>query len=281
MRLRIFALAFSVGFVFLFSTAAFFVIGFSKIKPEEPALEEEKEAVFLEEDSAVFLLAYDGGENFGPFTLICFDAKNGRIPVFTFSKKAALDYGGVSVSAGALFESVSPEIFAGTVETNLGIELSGYFIWNREACEEIIAKAGTFDYVLPKSITYSTEKSYVNLLSGVQNMNGKKICDIISCPYFSEAERCDYTSRLAAAFFNRRLKRFLPESGVYSVIFGYTVTDVSAFDKERYAKLIEVLANSGESLSGHITNDTEKDLNTGLLYFSDSTKERVKKYFGR
>lgn len=279
MKLRLFALAFGVGFVFFFSAAAFFVLGFSSKNVLEEHYEEE-EAVFLEEDSAVFLLIFDDGENFGPFTLVCFDAAAGRIPIFSFSEKAALDYGGVAVSAGALFSSVSPKIFAGTVETNLGIELSGYFIWNREACEEIIAKAGTFDYILPKNVRYYEGTKYVNLLSGVQNMNGKKICDVITCPDFSEGERCDITSRLGAAFFNRRLKRFLPESGVYSVIFNYTETDVSAFDKARYAKLIEVLCGGKESSAGHITNDTEKDLSTGLLYFSDSTKERIKKYFG-
>ena len=178
------------------------------------------------------------------------------------------------------FSSVSPEVFAGTVETNLGIELSGYFIWNREAAEEIVSKTGGFDYFLPKNIRYSEGDSYVNLLSGVQSMNGKKICDLAENPKFSEAERCDTVSRLGAAFFNRRLKRFLPESNVYSVIFNFTKTDVSAFDKESIAKLVEVLCSSGESLSGHITNDTEKDLSTGLLYFSDETKKRIIKYFG-
>ena len=111
-------------------------------------------------------------------------------------------------------------------------------------------------------------------------MNGKKICDIIEYPKFSEAERCDTASRICAAFFNRRLRRFLPESNVYPVIFNYTETDLSAFDKERYSKLAEVLCSSGKSLSGHITNDTERSPETGLLYFSDSTKERIKKYFG-
>ncbi|MBQ7874275.1 MAG: hypothetical protein IJ306_03815 [Oscillospiraceae bacterium] len=236
--------------------------------------------IFLEEDSAVFLLVFENEGKFGPFTLINFDAAAGRIPVFSFSEKAALDYGGVAVSAGALFSSVSPEIFAGTLETNLGIELSGYFIWNREAAEKIVAKAGTFDYVLPKDLYYSSGASYVNLASGVQNMTGKKICDIVTYPDFSEGERCDTLSRMTAAFLNRRLRRFLPESNVYSTLFNYAETDVSAFDKERYAKLMEVLCGSGESLSGHITNDTEKDPNTGLLYFADSTKKRIKKYFG-
>ena len=68
---------------------------------------------------------------------------------------------------------------------------------------------------------------------------------------------------------------------LYPVLFNYTETDLSAFDKEKYSKLIEVLCSSGESLSGHITNDTEKDLSTGLLYFSDPTKERIIKYFGK
>lgn len=280
MKLRIFALAFSVGFLFCFSFAAFFVYRFSGAKNQKTEEESPSEVIFLEEDSAVFLLIYDEEGVFGPFTLINFDAAEGRIPVFTFSEKAALDYGGVNVSAGALFSSVSPEVFAGTVESNLGIELSGYFIWNREAAEKIITKAGTFDYILPQDLFYSGGKGYVNLVSGVQNMTGKKICDIITFPDFSEGERCDTVSRITAAFFNRRLRRFLPESNVYSTIFNYTETDVSAFDKERHAKLIEVLCSSGESLSGHITNDTEKDPNTGLLYFSEATKQRVRKYFG-
>lgn len=278
MKLRIFALAFAGAFVFCFSAAAFIVQGFER-PLEEPSSEKE-EAVFLEEENAVFLLIRKGEGSFGPFTLINFDAKAGRIPVFTFSEKAALDYGGVFVSAGELFSSVSPGIFCGTVETNLDIELSGYFIWDERACNEIISAAGTFDYVLPKNLYYSDGKTYINLLSGVQNMNGKKIYDIVTFPRFSEAERCDTVSRLFAAFLNRRLKRFLPESRVYPAIFNYTETDISAFEKERYAKLVEVLCASGKSLSGHITNDTERDPSTGLLYFSKTTAERVKKYFG-
>ena len=274
-------LSFSVGFVFCFSAAVFFVFGFSGNRVSEPEPESEifENAVFLEEENAVFLLAYKGEEGFGPFSIINFDAKSGRIPVFTFSKNAAINYGGVFLSAEALFSSVSPEVFAGTVETNLGIELSGYFIWTRESAEKIISEAGAFDYVLPEEIKYSAGTNYVNLSSGVQKMTGKKICDVALSPKFSEAERCDIISRMTAAFFNRRLRRFLPESKVYSTLFNYTETDVSAFDKEKYSKLIEVLCSSGESLSGHITNDTEKDPETGLLYFSDSTKERIKKYF--
>ena len=238
MKLRIFILAFSVGFIFCFSAAAFFVFRFSGNKSPEPAPENTENIVFLETEKAVFLLVHKNENGFGPFTLINFDAKAGRIPVFTFSEKAAISYGGVYVPAGKLFSSVSPEIFAGTVETNLGIELSGYFIWDREGAEKIIAKTGTYDYVLPKDIKYKTENSYVDLSSGVQNMTGKKICDIALCPKFSEGERCDTVSRIIAAFLNRRLKRFLPESSVYATLFNYTETDVSAFDKERYSKLI-------------------------------------------
>jgi hypothetical protein len=110
-------------------------------------------------------------------------------------------------------------------------------------------------------------------------MTGKKICDIFVSPKFSEGERCDAVSRITAAFINRRLRRLLPESSLYSVIFNYTETDVNAFDKEKYSKIIEVLSSSGKSLSGHITNDTERDISTGLLYFSDSTSDRIARYF--
>ncbi len=280
MKLKIFALAFAAGFIFCVFGAAFFIFRFQAAKPEEQTAEEPEEVVFLETDSANFLLVFEDEGSFGPFTIVNFDAKTGRIPVFSFSEKAAMDYGGVKISAGALFSSVSPEVFAGTLESNLGIELAGYFIWNRESAEAVIAKAGTFDYMLPKNIKYSKGTGYVNLLSGVQNMTGKKICDIVENPGFSEGERCDTLSRMISAFFNRRLKRFLPESNLYSVLFNYTRTDISAFDKEKYSALVKVLCASGESLSGHITNDTEKELSTGLLYFSEDTLKRVEKYFG-
>ncbi len=278
MKLKIFMLAFSAGFIFCFTFAVIFVFNFSG-NSEIPDNEILDEPIFLEKENAVFLLIYESENGYGPFTIINFDAKNGRIPVFTFSKNAAIEYGGVFLSAEALFSSVSPEIFAGTVESNLNIELSGYFIWNSLSAEKLIAKTGTFDYVLPENIYYSDNEKYVNLYSGVQQMNGKKICDIIEYPSFSETDRCDMISRIFAAFLNRRLRHFLPESKVYSVIFSYTRTDISAFDKEIYAKLAKVLCNSGESLAGHITNDTEKSLSNNLLYFSETTKNRIEKYF--
>ena len=210
MKFRIFILAFSVGFVFCFTAAVLFVFSFSGTKTEEPETEDFSEAVFLEETKAVFLLVYESENGFGPFTLINFDAEAGRIPVFTFSGKAAINYGGNYVSAGDLFSSVSPGVFAGTIEKNFGIELSGYFIWNRESAEKIISKAGTFDYVLPENISYSSGNKTVNLSSGIQNMTGKKICDIFVSPKFSEGERCDAVSRITAAFINRRLRRLLP-----------------------------------------------------------------------
>ena len=269
---RCIALTFLVG-------AVFFVFRFSKIpEPEEP--EREEEEIFLEDDRAVFLLIHENEGEFGPFTLINLDARAGRIPVFTFSGKAAIDYGGVYVSAESLFSSVSPEVFAGAIETNLGTELAGYFIWNRESAEKIISETGSFDYVLPENIKYTDGDRYVNLLSGVQNMTGKKICDIVECPDFSESERCDTFSRIMAAFLNKRLRRFLPESRVYPAIFNYTETDITAFDKERWAKLVGVLCGSGKSISGHITNDTERDIASGLIYFSEATEERIEKYFG-
>mgnify|MGYP007112558967 CR=1 FL=1 len=82
------------------------------------------------------------------------------------------------------------------------------------------------------------------------------------------------------AFRQRHVGKDCLKGGVLGAAGIDTETDLSAFDKEKYSKLIEVLCSSGESLSGHITNDTERSPETGLLYFSDSTKERIRKYFG-
>ena len=60
----------------------------------------------------------------------------------------------------------------------------------------------------------------------------------------------------------------------------YEITDETLGTKEDFSKLISVLCGSGKTISGHITNDTERDVATGLLYFSDSTKKRILRYFG-
>lgn len=279
MKLKIFSLAFAAGFVFFFSVAAIYVYRFSRTEPEKPETPEEEQP-FLETDRAVFLLAFENGGEYGPFTLVSFDAKNGRIPFFTFSAMTAFAYSGVTLPAGELFSKVSPKVFAGTAETELGVELSGYFIWNKESAEEIISKTGGFDYILPENLYYSDGTRYVNLSAGVQNMTGKKVYDIVTYPGFSESARCDTLSRIFAAFFERRLRRFLPESGnIYNTIYKYTETDVTAFDAENYQALIKILAGSGNCVSSHVTNDVERDSESGLIYFSDETKTRIKKYF--
>lgn len=278
MRLKIFSLAFSVGFVFFFSIAAIYVYRFSGVASEEP--EATGEAPFLENDFAVFLLIFENGGEYGPFTLVSFDAKNGRVPVFTFSSMTAMSYSGLTVPAGELFKEVSPEIFAGAVETQLGVELSGYFIWNKDSAEAIVHKTGSFDYILPESLYYSDGVRYVNLAAGVQSMTGKKVFDIVTYPKFSEAERCDTASRIFAAFFERRLRRFLPESGnIYTTIYKYTETDVTALDVGKYQEIIKALVSGGSYVSSHVTNDVERDSQSGLIYLSEGTKARVGKYF--
>ncbi len=279
MKLKIFSLAFAVGFVFFFSIAAIYVYRFSGNTAEEPETEAE-ETPFLETDFASFLLVFENNGDYGPFTIVSFDAKNGRIPVFTFSSMTAMTYSGITLSAGELFSRVSHEVFAGTVESELGVELSGYFIWGKEGAEKIILETGTFDYILPESLYFSDGTRYVNLSAGVQNMTGKKVFDIVTYPNFSEATRCDTVSRIFAAFFERRLRRFLPESGnIYNTLYKCLETDVTAFDVGKYQSLIKVLATSGNYVSSHVTNDIERDTETNLLYFSETTKARVKKYF--
>ena len=141
-------------------------------------------------------------------------------------------------------------------------------------------RLGGFDYILPENLYYSDGTRYVNLSAGVQNMTGKKVYDIVTYPGFSESARCDTLSRIFAAFFERRLRRFLPESGnIYNTIYKYTETDVTAFDAENYQALIKILAGSGNCVSSHVTNDVERDSESGLIYFSDETKTRIKKYF--
>lgn len=280
MRFRIFALAFSAGFIICFSAAAVFILCFSGENIKEPSPAETAEQGFPAAENAVFLLVYEDEGSCGPFCLAGFDAKKGRIPVFAFSGKTLMNYGGEEIPAERVFSSVSPELFAGKLEAELGIRISGYFIWNREGAEEIIAKTGTFGFFLPEDIIYSKEKSSVCLLSGNQSMSGKKICDILGFPGYSEEERAEIFAKMAEAFFGRRLKRFLPGSRVYSVLFNYTRTDLSAFGRENCERLAELLAAFGSGITVHIPNISEKDSATGFLRLSEKTRSLIKENFG-
>lgn len=279
MKMRIFSLALGAGFLFLFSFTAVFVYRFSKAD-SKPAETETGEESYIYTEPAVFLLAFENGGEYGPFSLVALDVENGRIPVFSFSGNTAMEYSGTVLTASELFYASSEKVFAGAAEKALGIEIDGYFIWNEESAENIISKSGSFDYVLPESLKYSDGKRYIDLSAGVQSMTGKKFFDIVTYPKYSETERCDTLSRMLAEFLRRRLRRFLPENGdLSSVLYRSTKTDVSAIEREQHLAAIRELLSTGRISSSHVTCDVIKDEATGFFRFSDETLLRVKKYF--
>ena len=277
MRLRIFALAFAAGFVFLFSVAAIAVWNFVPKEETEQQPETENE---YENELAVFLLAFEENGSAGPFTLVGFDLKRGRAPVLTFPSETALNYSGVTLSAENLFVSVSREAFAGTVENELGIELSGYFVWNAEGCENIISAAGPFDFALGRDIKYKGNNGLVSLVSGVHSVTGAKALDILRFPNYTALGRCDMHSRLAAAFLNKRMKRLGSGSGgLYPTIFEKTETDVDAEAAAVFGDMAKTLSGLGKGVASGISADMDRDKKDNLLYFSDDTRAKIVKYF--
>ena len=280
MKGRIFALAFAVGFVVLFAVSAVLTYRFTEKEAEQKPIPEDEED-FLPVGSAVFLLIFESEEEPGPFSLVALDGENGRIPVFSFPKETVFSRQKEEETVGELFSRLSRKEFAGTVEKEFDVELAGFFIWDEESAEKILRKTGTFDYILPRKLSGEIGGRKIELAAGVQNMTAQKIADVVTFPKSSETERCDMLSRILAAFFNRRLRRCLPESGdLYKTLTSSTETDVSAYDKERYQDIIAVLVSRNSSVASHITCDTEKDEASGKLFLSEETLSRVKKYFG-
>lgn len=281
MKGRIFSLAFAVGFVALFILSSALTYFWVKNRNEAATPKPEAaEPLYLSTPKAVFLLVFTGGDEPGPFSLVALDGEAGRIPVFSFSGDTIFSEQSERVTAGELFRRLSAEGFTGAVEKELSVEIAGYFFWDGESAERILAKTGTFDYHLQKPLRYKKDDRTVDLAAGTQNMTAKKLVDVITAPIFSETERSDLTSRLLAAFFERRLRRFLPQSGdLYETLTGSTETDVSVLDKGRYQDIFEVLAKKKSPVASHVTCDTEKEEESGQLWFSSQSRDRVKKYF--
>lgn len=280
MKGRIFALAFAVGFVVLFAAAAVLTYRFTEEEAENEPIPEDEED-FLPVGSAVFLLIFESKDEAGPFSLMALDGENGRVPVFSFPSEAVFFRQKEEETVEELFSRLSRKEFAGAVEMEFGVEIAGYFVWDEESAEKMLAKTGTFDYILPEKLSGKIGNRKIELSAGVQNMTAQKISDVITFPKSSETERCEALSRILAAFFNRRLRRFLPESGdLYKTLTTCTETDVSAFDKERYQDIIAVLVRKNSSVASKVTCDAEKDSESGKFFLSEETLRRVQKYFG-
>lgn len=275
--MKIFMLAFCVGFVFFFSAAAVFVWRYSAAA-EPPSAEESSAPEVFAKNAALLLIFEDGGAA-GPFTLVCFDPQNGRIPVLTFPAEAVLESTPGAPAAAEAFAALSHDEFAAAIEKELEIGISGWFIWNRGTCEAVMAKAGSFDYILPESLHYSGGGRYIDLAAGVQSITGKKLYDLVTFPDFDPAARCDMTSRLVSLFFGRRLRRFLPENSVLSAaVYSSTENSADAFFRAELRSTIKALCAGKNAVASHVTCDLDAD-EDGRLYFSESTRERVKKYF--
>lgn len=276
--MKIFMLAFCVGFVFFFSAAAVFVWRYSDGGTEPPITDESSVADVFAKSTTLLLIFEDGGAA-GPFTLVCFDPENGRIPVLTFPAEAVLESAPGAPAAAEAFAVLSHDEFAAAIEKELGICISGWFIWSRSTCESVISKAGSFDYILPESLHYSGGGRYIDLAAGVQSITGKKLYDLVTYPDFEPAARCDVTSRLASLFFGRRLRRFLPENSALSaVVYSSTENSADAFFRAELRSTIKALCAGKSAVASHVTCDLDTD-NDGRLHFSESTRVRAKKYF--
>lgn len=279
MKLKIFMLAFCAGFAIFFSVAAVFVYRYSDYmqSPEEPAAEEDSAPAFAEKTALLLIFEEDGKT--GPFSVVCFDGEKGRIPVISFPAEVVFESVPGKKTAGELFSSLSRKDFLSAAERELGIKISAWFLWNKATCEEVISKAGAFDYILPKDLYYSDGERYINLSAGVQSVTGKKFYDMITYPGFDQIDRCDTASRLISIFLGRRLRRFAPEgAALSSAVYESTENSADAFFRAELHGIIAGLCSEKKPVASHVTCDLEP-FEEGVFRFSKSTRERFIKYF--
>lgn len=270
-------LAFCVGFTFFFSAAAIFVWRYSGGAAPPAAEESSAPEVFAENVTLLLIFEDDGAA--GPFTLVCLDPENGRIPVLTFPAEVIFESASGAPTAAEAFAALSPEEFSAAAEKELGIGISCRFIWNRAACEAVMPKAGSFDYILPEDLHYSGGGRYIDLAAGVQSITGKKLYDLVTYPDFDPAARCDVTSRLISLFFGKRLRRFLPENSALSAaVYSSTENSADAFLRAELHGAVKALCAGKTAVASHVTCELAED-ESGGLHFTAVTRERVKKYF--
>lgn len=275
MKMKVFMAAFCAAFVLLFCVGAVLIYGRSEKAPPEEE-ESDSETVFANSENLVLVFEHEGKPVV--FSLLRFDAQKGRIPVLSFSPNVVFEHGGAK-TAEELYSELDMEEFCAAVSTELGIALDGWFVWDKNTCEKVMAKAGAFDYILEKPLYYVDEERYIDLSAGVQSISGKKLFDILTYPNFDEVTRCHTASRLIAAFFGRRLRRFSSEnSALGAAVYNSTENSADAFFRAQLRTSVLALCGESTAVASHITCDMEEDEH-GRLFFSEETRIRVRKYF--
>ncbi|GEM_PF-1567142 len=283
MRVRMFFLAFTASFLLLFCGAAYAVFSFSQAGAGMPAPQESSFGggyIPREEDNFSVLLIGTGygGKSAEYFTLVRFDMPAGRIPVFTFPASCTISYENEETDLRTLCNSSGTEALIAALEAEYGIPIDGWLRYGRAGCETIVDTLGSYDLSFPRALIYSGGGRSIHLLAGMQRMNGKKTFDVISFPDFTETERCDRISKLVAAFLSRRLIRLTKEGGNnFDVVADNTEASFGAKEHALREPGLAFLASLDVTVSSHITMEAE--LRDGKLYLTDTSRERLLKYF--
>lgn len=133
-----------------------------------------------DEDLAVLLMLWNNATENYPhtFVLIGFYPGEKTMPVLVLPAETILDFGNKQMQLKEIYLQNGPQETVRELAAFFGVKIEKYAGADKNSFIELVDLAPTFDYNLPHAITTEHEGGTVEINAGLQNINGRRLCDL-------------------------------------------------------------------------------------------------------
>lgn len=230
------------------------VLFFSRGQPAEQQVNQNM-AVYLpeKEDRSNLLVVMGETEEKGPevFALAGFLPDRGQLTLALLPPKALLDYWNTTLTLEEAWQRGGESYCAKVIAGGLGISVDHTAWIDAKGLEGIMDQVGLMDYDLPVSLNYPMGDRQVVMNQGNQQLDGRKIADILFYPAYEggEQERSDRGVMLLCQLMSRLLPCSLEDRGdqLVTAFLNNARTDLSFPDYEYNKSAVKFLARQDPS----------------------------------
>lgn len=233
------------------------------------------------EDRLVFLMAASENSSTPPdvYLLAGFLPDKGTIAICTLPTKTMITAGEQSGTLEELFDRGGLGYSAGLLGSYLGIDIERTAYIEVEGLRKLVESAGFYEYELGVELDYPMHQRQVVLGRGVQQLDGRKLMDILAYPAYKggETERCDRSTMLITRMVNDHLPDSLTAEGDVMVkcLLNNSKTDITFLDYEERKSPTRFLAQLRlpAATAVYIEGELSRDYSSFLL--SESCRARL------
>lgn len=251
-RTKFFMLSFCIAFLVLMLIAVAVLLGLSKQAgggqssvPSEIQTDDYYIPTAADNLNILLIGADKPGQPPSYFYLCRLDAQDGKIPVAALPPQTVVRYAGKGVTLAELFTRSGAKAVKQALGELLGIVVERYVVYTGDNFVKAVDMIGFVEYSLPEPLEYQSEDVAINLSAGRQQVDGRKLYDILRFPnYINQEKRSTASSDALSAYINGRLPVVLsPQADtLFKNVINLVESDLSFEDYDSRKEALTFLA---------------------------------------